>query len=74
MIVLNLLHKRAGMFHDMFVYWFGLGRAQGTKNVFLFLCIQNPGMMNFMYTYTKNMKEADTHRLGRPPGESRRRN
>jgi hypothetical protein len=31
-------------------------------------------MMNFMYTYTKTIKEANAHKLGRPPGESRRRN
>jgi hypothetical protein len=31
-------------------------------------------MMNFMYMYTKTIKEANAHKLGRPPGESRRRN
>ena len=31
-------------------------------------------MMNFMYTYTKTIKEADTHKLERPSGERRRRN
>ena len=25
-------------------------------------------MMNFVYGYTKASKEADTHKLGRPPG------
>jgi hypothetical protein len=31
-------------------------------------------MMNFMYTYTKTIKEADTHKLERASEESRRRN
>ena len=30
------------MFHDMFVHWSGLGRAQGTKNEALPVTLQDP--------------------------------
>ena len=43
------------MFHDMFSIFHDMFHDMMTM------------MMTFMYTYTKTIKEADTHKLERPP-------